>query len=137
MFFGSKTVFLGQEVHYYMVCIAYFTELSLQICNCAHKRRICRQLLPPCPTIRFFNWVPALIVFVSVPCTRRYIAATCPCASHFFHLAVRHCFLILILFYFSAQACTQEWENTFPGSDKPSQTINRKSRQCIRPTKQR
>ena len=26
--FGSKTVFLGQEVHYYMmVCIAYFTEL--------------------------------------------------------------------------------------------------------------
>merc|ERR1712029_1004132 len=36
-----------------------------------------------------------------------------------------------------AQACTQEWENTFPGSDKPSQTINRKSRQCIRPNKQR
>ena len=25
--FGSKTVFLGQEVHYYMVYIAYFTEL--------------------------------------------------------------------------------------------------------------
>ena len=24
--FGSKTVFLGQEVHYYMVNIAYFTE---------------------------------------------------------------------------------------------------------------
>ena len=29
--FGSKTVFLGQEVHYYMVYIAYFTELILQI----------------------------------------------------------------------------------------------------------
>ena len=27
----SKTVFLGQEVHYYMVYIAYFTELNLQI----------------------------------------------------------------------------------------------------------
>ena len=29
--FGSKTVFLGQDVHYYMVYIAYFTELTLQI----------------------------------------------------------------------------------------------------------
>ena len=29
--FGSKTVFLGQEVHYYMVYIAYFTELNLKI----------------------------------------------------------------------------------------------------------
>ena len=39
--FGSKTVFLGQEVHYYMVYIAYFTELNLQICDCAQKARIC------------------------------------------------------------------------------------------------
>ena len=39
--FGSKTVFLGQEVHYYMVYIAYFTELILQICDYAQKRRIC------------------------------------------------------------------------------------------------
>ena len=92
MFFGSKTVFLGQEVHYYMVCIAYFTELSLQICNCAHKRRICRQLLPPCPTIRFFNWVPALIVFVSVPCTRRYIAV------------IRYLSMCLPFFPFSSQS---------------------------------
>ena len=37
---GSKTVFLGQEVHYYMVYIAYFTELILQICDYAQKRRI-------------------------------------------------------------------------------------------------
>ena len=29
--FGSKTVFLGQEVHNYMVHIAYFTELSLRV----------------------------------------------------------------------------------------------------------
>ena len=35
----SKTVFLGQEVHYYMVYIAYFTELILQICANAQKRR--------------------------------------------------------------------------------------------------
>ena len=27
--FGSKTVFLGQEVHYYMVYIAYHTKLSV------------------------------------------------------------------------------------------------------------
>ena len=31
VFFGSKTVFLGQEVHYYMVYIAYFTELNSKI----------------------------------------------------------------------------------------------------------
>ena len=34
---------LGQEVHYYMVYIAYFTELNLQICDYAQKRRICRE----------------------------------------------------------------------------------------------
>ena len=40
--FGS--VFLGQEVHYYMVYIAYYTELNLQICNYVQKRCICREL---------------------------------------------------------------------------------------------
>ena len=40
--FGSKTVLLGQEVHYYMVYIAYYTELDLQICDYALKLRICR-----------------------------------------------------------------------------------------------
>ena len=30
-FFGSKTVFHGQEVHYYMVYIVYFTELNSKI----------------------------------------------------------------------------------------------------------
>ena len=38
--FWVKTVLLGQEVHYYMVYIAYFTELNLQICDYAQKRRI-------------------------------------------------------------------------------------------------
>ena len=42
-FFGLKTVFLGQKVHYYMVYIAYFTELNLQICDYSQKRRICRE----------------------------------------------------------------------------------------------
>ena len=41
--FGSITVFLGQEVHYHMVYNAYFTELNLQICDYAQKRRICRE----------------------------------------------------------------------------------------------
>ena len=36
-------MFLGQEVHYYMVYIAYFTELILQICDYAQKRRIWRE----------------------------------------------------------------------------------------------
>ena len=39
--FGSKPVFFRQEVHYYMVYIAYFTELNLQICDYTQKRRIC------------------------------------------------------------------------------------------------
>ena len=29
--FGSKTVFLGQEMHYYMIYIAYHTESNLQM----------------------------------------------------------------------------------------------------------
>ena len=42
--FESKTVFLGQEVHYYMAYIAYFTdELNLPICDYTQKRRICRE----------------------------------------------------------------------------------------------
>ena len=41
--FGSKTVFLRQEVKYYMVYIAYYTELNLQICNYTQIRRICRE----------------------------------------------------------------------------------------------
>ena len=41
--FGSKTVFLGREMHYYMVGIAIFTELNLQICNYAQKQRLCRK----------------------------------------------------------------------------------------------
>ena len=43
VFFGSKTVFLGKEMHYYIVDIANYSELNLQICNYAHKRRICRE----------------------------------------------------------------------------------------------
>ena len=38
-------MFFGQEVHYYMVYIAYFTELKLQICYYAQKRRICREIV--------------------------------------------------------------------------------------------
>ena len=38
--FWSKTVFLGQKVPYYMVHIAFHTELNLQICNYAQKQQI-------------------------------------------------------------------------------------------------
>ena len=41
--FWVKTVLLGHEVHYYMVNIAYFTELNCQICDYAQKQRICRE----------------------------------------------------------------------------------------------
>ena len=39
--FWSKTVLLWQKVHYYMVYIAYYTDLNWQTCNYAQKRRIC------------------------------------------------------------------------------------------------
>ena len=42
-----------QEVHYYMVYIAYFTELNLQICDYAQKRRICRENCKSCLTKGF------------------------------------------------------------------------------------
>ena len=40
-FFWSKTVFLVRDVQYFMVYIAYYTELNWQICIYAQKRRIC------------------------------------------------------------------------------------------------
>ena len=40
--FWSKTVFPGQKVPYYMVYIAYYNGMKLQICNYAQKRRICK-----------------------------------------------------------------------------------------------
>ena len=42
-FLGSNTVFFGQEVHYYMVYIAYFTELNSKIWDYAQKQHICRE----------------------------------------------------------------------------------------------
>ena len=39
-FLRLKTVFLGQEVHYFMVYIAYYAELNLQICNYAFVAKI-------------------------------------------------------------------------------------------------
>ena len=42
-FLELKTVLLGLEVYYFMVYIAYYTELNLQICDYALKRRICRE----------------------------------------------------------------------------------------------
>ena len=53
--FWSKTVFLGQEVHYNMVKIAYYTELNVQICNYAQKRRICCENSKYSPEKNFFG----------------------------------------------------------------------------------
>ena len=78
---GSKTVFLGQEIHYYMVYIAYFTRLNWQICNCAQNdvtkklnTRLTKvfkpflpspnacQLLPPCHLLIFkVRWGPCIV----------------------------------------------------------------------------
>ena len=45
VFYWVKTVFLGQEVHYYMEYIAYYTELNWQVCNYAQKGHICRKII--------------------------------------------------------------------------------------------
>ena len=39
---GSNTVFMWQEVPFYMVYIAYYTEFNLQLCY-VQKRCICRE----------------------------------------------------------------------------------------------
>ena len=69
-FYESKTVFLGQEVHYYMVYIAYYTEFDFKICNDAqndafvakivntHLTKILWSflLLPPCFRSIYSTW---------------------------------------------------------------------------------
>ena len=41
--FGSKTMFLGQEMPHYMVGIANYTESNLQVCNYAHLSHLSRK----------------------------------------------------------------------------------------------
>ena len=48
--FWVKNSVFRQEVHYYMVYIAYLTELKCQICDDAQKRRICRENVNTCLT---------------------------------------------------------------------------------------
>ena len=85
--FGSKTVFLGQEVHYYMVYIAYFTELNLQICDFAQKRRICRENCKYALDENFHGHF----------CPRRKAAKFChPVPKHFTLYACFHFTFVLI-----------------------------------------
>ena len=73
-FWVKKSVF-RQEVHYYMVYIAYFIELNLQICDYAQKRRICRKncnyafdenfhghFCPPRKAAKFCHPVPSYVL---------------------------------------------------------------------------
>ena len=46
-------MFFGQEVHYYMVHIAYYTDLNFQICTYSQKRRICRENSQEAPDENF------------------------------------------------------------------------------------
>ena len=54
-FFGITTVFLGKEVHYYMVYITY-TEWNVQICSYTQKRHICCKN-SKCVSDKNFSWV--------------------------------------------------------------------------------
>ena len=58
--FGSKTVFLWQEVHYYMVYGASYTELIWQLFNYAQKWRICREITNTCLTKVLWPFLPSL-----------------------------------------------------------------------------
>ena len=42
-FFELNTMFIKHEVHYFMICVAYYAESNLQISNYARKRQICRK----------------------------------------------------------------------------------------------
>ena len=48
----SKTVFLGP---YYIAYIAYYTQLNLQICNCAQKWRLFREIVNTHLTKKFYG----------------------------------------------------------------------------------
>ena len=67
--FGSKTVF-GQEVHYDMVYIAYFTEWNLQICDYAQKQRICHENQESSCWMNFFNeeWTLVMLILSQYYC---------------------------------------------------------------------
>ena len=67
-------MFLGQEVHYCMVYIAYFTELNLKICDYAQKRRICPENFKYTPDKNFHGHF----------CPRRKAAKFCR-PAHSFH----------------------------------------------------
>ena len=103
--FGSKTVFLGQEVHYYMVYIAYFTELILQICDYAQKRRIwhenCKYALDENFHCHF--------------CSRRKAAKFChPGIGQNSDLIVQLQDLLILENHFISQVCESQLISTLP-----------------------
>ena len=66
-------MFIGQEVHYYIVYIADFTEIILQICNYVRKQQfganiantrltffLGYQVLPPCSVVKNLHCFPLL-----------------------------------------------------------------------------
>ena len=59
---------LGQEVHYYMVYIAYFTELNLQICDYAQNDAFVAKKVNTCLT-KVFIAIFALDVRLSASAT--------------------------------------------------------------------
>ena len=68
--FWVKTVLLGQEVHYYMVYIAYFTELNSKIWDYAQKRKPAKSCHPE----YIKGWsIP------NVPKTARLLSSICSC----------------------------------------------------------
>ena len=74
--FWVKTVLLGQEVHYYMIYIAYFAELNSKIWDYAQKRRICRENCNYALDERFHGHV----------CPRRKPAKSCHPDQCYIHL---------------------------------------------------
>ena len=63
---------LGQEVHYYMAYIAYYTELDLQNWDYALKGRICRENSKYAPAEKLYDHF----------CPRRKAANLCHPAYH-------------------------------------------------------
>ena len=53
MLFWVKTVFLGQEMHYYMIYIAYHTESNLQMLQLRAKDAFVAKIVNTCLTNLF------------------------------------------------------------------------------------
>ena len=86
VFFGSKTVFLGQEVHCCVIYIVFYTELYLQIYNYVQNRRFCRKNSQCLLDKKFYrHFCPANFCQLLPPCLGVYTSNPVSIKMQIFH----------------------------------------------------